>query len=120
LKSKIINMADKTSDAVDRLLASAFVAEPIADDGFSSRIVSKLRRRIWVNRLALPVAIMVGAAFALKPAIQIINALLPLLNAVPVEIARVPMEFLPQIQLVVLGGMAFAAGVTLIKMLEET
>ena len=113
-------MADRTSDAVDRLLASAFAAEPVADEGFSSRIVSKLRRRIWVNRLALPIAILIGAAFALKPAVQIVNALLPLLNAVPTEIARMPMEFLPQVQLVVLGGMAFAAGVTLVKMLEET
>jgi len=112
-------MADKTSDAVDRLLASAFAAEPVADDGFSNRIVSKLRRRIWINRLALPVAILVGAAFALKPAVQIVNALLPLLNSVPIEMARAPMEFLPQIQLLVLGGMAFAAGVTLVKMLEE-
>lgn len=120
MKSKIINMAEKTSDAVDRLLASAFAAEPIADDGFSGRIVSKLRRRIWVNRLALPVAVVVGAAFALKPALQIVNALLPLLQSVPIELASAPMQFLPQIQLIVLGGMAFAAAVTLIKMLEET
>jgi hypothetical protein len=120
LKSKIINMADKTSDAVDRLLASAFAAEPIADDGFSEGIVWKLRRRIWVNRLALPVAVLVGAAFALKPALQIVNGLLPLLNTVPVELASAPMQFLPQMQLIVLGGMAFAAGVTLVKLLEET
>jgi hypothetical protein len=120
LKSKIINMADKTSDAMDRLLASAFAAEPIADDNFSSRIVSKLRRRIWVNRLALPVAILVGAAFALKPALQLVNALLPLLNVVPTELASAPLQYLPQIQLVVLGGMAFAAAITLVKMLEET
>jgi hypothetical protein len=120
LKSKIINMADKTSDAMDRLLASAFKSEPIADDGFSKRIVSRIRRRMWINRLALPVAILVGAAFALKPAVQIVNALLPLLNVVPVEIASAPMEFLPQVQMFVLGGMAFAAGITLLKMLEET
>jgi hypothetical protein len=120
LKSKIINMADKTSDAMDRLLASAFRAEPIADDGFSAKVVSTIRRRIWVNRLALPVAVVVGAAFAFKPALQIINALLPLLNVVPVEIASAPMQFLPQMQLVVLGGMAFAAGITLLKILEET
>jgi len=113
-------MADKTSDAMDRLLASAFAAEPIADDNFSSRIVSKLRRRIWVNRLALPVAILVGAAFALKPALQLVNALLPLLNVVPTELASAPLQYLPQIQLVVLGGMAFAAAITLVKMLEET
>lgn len=120
MKSKIINMAEKTSDAVDRLLASAFAAEPIADDGFSNRIVARLRRRLWVNRLALPVAVLVGAAFALQPAVQIIGALLPLLNTVPVELASAPLQFLPQIQLIVLGGMAFAAGVTLVKMLEET
>ena len=120
MKSKIINMADKTSDAVDRLLASALSAEPIADDNFSSRVVSKLRRRIWLNRLALPVAVLVGAAFALKPAVQVVGALLPLLNTMPVELASAPMQYLPQIQLIVLGGMAFAAGVTLVKMLEET
>jgi hypothetical protein len=120
LKSKIINMADKTSDALDRLLASALEAEPIADDGFSARIVSTIRRRIWVNRLALPVAVAVGAAFALKPAIQLVNALLPLLNVVPVEFASAPMQYLPQLQIVVLGGMAFAAGITLLKVLEES
>ena len=120
MKSKIINMADKTSDAVDRLLTSAFAAEPIADDNFSNRIVAKLRRRIWVNRLALPVAVVVGAAFALKPALQIGNALVPLLQSMPVELGSLPMQFLPQIQLVVLGGMAFAAAVTLVKLLEET
>ena len=113
-------MADKTSDAVDRLLASAFDAPPIADDGFSDGIISKIRRRIWVNRLALPVAILVGVAFALKPALQLINALLPLLNVMPVELASVPMQFMPQIQLIVMGGMVFAAGITLLKMLEET
>ena len=43
-------MADKTSDAVDRLLASAFAAEPIADDGFSDSIVARIRRRVWVRQ----------------------------------------------------------------------
>ena len=113
-------MADKTSDAVDRFLASAFEAEPIADDGFSDGIVSTIRRRIWINRLTLPIAILVGVAFALKPALQLITVLLPLLNVMPVELASVPMQFLPQIQFIVMGGMAFAAGITLIKMLEET
>ena len=112
-------MADKTTDAVDRLLASAFAAEPIADDGFSDRIVAKLRRRIWVNRLALPVAVGVGAAIAAKPALQLVTALLPLLNVVPVELASAPMQFLPQLQVIVLGGMAFAVGIALVKMLEE-
>jgi hypothetical protein len=120
LKSKIINMADKTSDALDRLLVSAFAAGPIADDGFSDRIVATLRRRIWVNRLALPIAVLVGAAFALKPLLQLVNALVPMLGVMPVELARLPMQYLPQLQIVVMGGMAFAAGIMLIKILEET
>jgi hypothetical protein len=30
------------------------------------------------------------------------------------------MQYLPQLQIVVLGGMAFAAGITLLKVLEES
>jgi hypothetical protein len=56
----------------------------------------------------------------LKPALQIVYALLPLLNVVPTEVANAPLQFLPQMQFIVLGGMAFAAGITLLKILEET
>lgn len=120
MKSKIINMADKTSDAEDRLLKSVFDSEPIPDNGFSARIVFRIRRRTWVNRLALPVAAVVGAAFALKPATQLIVALLPLLDVVPIDIASAPMTMLPQLKTLMLGGMMFAAGVILFKVLEET
>jgi len=120
LKSKIINMADKTSDAEDRLLKSVFDSAPIPDSGFSKKVVFKIRRRIWINRLALPVAAVVGAAFALKPATQLIVALLPLLDVVPIDIVSAPMQLLPQLQTIVLGGMMFAAGVTLFKIIEET
>jgi len=120
LKSKVINMADKTSDAQDRFLESVFHSESIPDDGFSDRIVLTIRRRIWINRLALPVAALIGAAFALKPASQLIVALLPLLNIVPGDMINAPLQFLPQLQMIMLGGMAFAAGITLFKVFEET
>ena len=74
----------------------------------------------YLGGLALPVAVAVGAAIAAKPALQLVTALLPLLNVLPAELASAPMQFLPQLQIIVLGGMAFAAGITLIKMLEET
>ena len=50
-------MAEKLKDAEDRLLESLFASEPIADDGFSRRVVTRIRRRIWVRRLALPVEV---------------------------------------------------------------
>ena len=113
-------MADKTSDAQDRWLKSVFRSEPLPDAGFSNRVVAKIRRRIWINRLALPVAALIGAAFAIKPAAQLVTALLPLLNIVPVDMVSAPLEFLPQLQVFVLGGMAFAALVVLYRVLEET
>ena len=120
MKSKVINMADKIADAEDRWLESVFHSEPVPDDGFSNRIVSKIRRRIWVNRLALPVAALIGAAFAIKPASQLVTALLPLLNIVPADVVNTPLQFMPQIQTLVLGGMTFVAVIMLYRMFEET
>jgi hypothetical protein len=113
-------MADKTSDAQDRMLESVFQSAPIPDDGFSDRILFRIRRRIWVDRLALPVAALVGAAFALKPATQLVVALLPLLNVMPTDLVDAPLRFLPQLQTIGLGGMMFAAAIVLYKVVEET
>ena len=113
-------MADKMADAEDRWLESVFHSEAIPDDGFSTKIVRRIRRRVWINRLALPVAALIGAAFAIKPATQLVMALLPLLNVVPANMLNSPLQFMPQIQTVVLGGMAFFAVILLYRMLEET
>ena len=113
-------MADKTTDVEDRVLESLFRAEPIADDGFSARIVSRIRRRIWFRRLAVPVAAAIGGAFAIHPAAELIGILLKLSNVLPAEIATAPLNYLPQFQLVVLGGMLFAVVLTLLNFIEET
>jgi hypothetical protein len=120
LQSNIINMADRTADELDRLLESALRQEPIPDNGFSRRIVARIRRQIWVNRLALPVAIAIGSAVALKPVLQLVSALLPLANALPADLVVAPLQFLPQLQLLVLGGMVCAICVMLYGMVEET
>ena len=119
MKSKVINMADKTTNAEDRYLESVFRSAEIPDDGFSKRILFRIRRRIWINRLALPVAAVIGAVFAVKPATQLVTALMPLFNIATVEVIEVPMQLLPQLQTIVLGGMVFAAGIVLFKVFEE-
>lgn len=113
-------MAEKMADAQDRWLESVFHADSIPDDGFTNRIVAKIRRRIWINRLALPVAALVGAAFAIKPASQLVAALLPLLNIVPDDVVSEPLQYMPQLQTLVLGGMTFFAVILLYRMFEET
>ncbi len=119
MKSKIVNMADRIKDAEDRRLESVFRAEPIADDGFSDRVIGRIRRRIWADRLVLPVATLAGAALAFKPAMELVGVLLPLTSLIPAQVASRPLEFLPEIQVVILGGMLIAAAVACFRLLEE-
>ncbi|MEM7430862.1 MAG: hypothetical protein AAF351_02865 [Pseudomonadota bacterium] len=64
-------MADKLKDTEDQLLESLFANEALADDGFSKLVVRRIRRQIWIRRLALPVAMLVGGTIAIKPLTQL-------------------------------------------------
>ena len=115
-------MADKLKDAEDQLLEALFEAAPIADDGFSERVVRRIRRQLWVRRLALPVAMVVGGAIALEPATDLMIVFSKLLTAAPPSM-------LPQAQdvafgasllpLVVLGAMLVTAGILGTRLLQE-
>jgi hypothetical protein len=119
LTSKIINMAEKRKDAEDRMLESLLQSAPIADDGFSHRVVMRIRRRLWLRRLSLPVAMFVGGAIAIKPATQILVASSKVMTVVPQGLFELPVSWIPQVQIVVLGAMLLAAGMLGIRMLEE-
>ena len=112
-------MADKIKDAEDRLLESLFSAEPIADDGFSKRVVVKIRRRLWLRRLMLPIAAAIGAAIAFKPVVAVFSIATQLLAAVPGELAASATEWIPPLQLVVSGGMLLAVAMLGLRMLED-
>ena len=66
-------MAEKIKDAEDRMLESLFADGALADDGFSQAVVRRIRRQMWIRRLALPIAILVGGAIALEPLMQLVN-----------------------------------------------
>lgn len=112
-------MAEKTKDTTDRLLESMFRSAAIADDGFSKQVVTRIRRAIWVRRLALPIAMLVGAAIAAKPAAELVSITPRLLSLVPAELVSVPMSLLPQLPMVVLGGMLLAAVLVFFQSLAE-
>jgi hypothetical protein len=113
-------MADKTSDVEDRVLQSLFRVEPIEDNGFSTRIVSTIRRRIWFRRLAVPVAAVMGGVIAIRPVTELVRIVVQLFGLVPSDVFNLPLSFLPQFQLVVHGGMLFAVVLTLMRFIEET
>ena len=112
-------MAEKIKDPTDRLLESMFRSEPIADDGFSGKVVSRVRRAIWVRRLALPIAMLVGAVIAIRPAIELVVFAPKLLSLVPSDVMSVPMSLLEQLPIIVLGGMLLAVGMAFIQSLAE-
>ena len=122
MTSKIINMADKLRDEQDLKLEALFRSEPVADDGFSARVMSRIRRRIWVRRLALPVAFAVGGGIALKPLLQLATAMPNLVDVVPaglISLDHLPLDRLPQLSTLLFGAALLMAVMMASKILEE-
>lgn len=122
MESKIINMADRLKDEEDTRLESLFRSEPVRDDGFSVRVVTRVRRQMWVRRLSLPFAFVIGAAISAKPLVQLANALPSLLGSVPgfaFNLDSLPINSLPQASTIIMGVMLLATVLMVSRMLEE-
>jgi len=119
LISKIINMADKMKDADDRLLESMFASEPIADSGFSAAVVKRVRRRLWLRRLAVPIAALVGGAIAIKPLADFVSIAASLFPAVPPQLIDATASMIPQLPTIVLGAMILGACLLGLRLLED-
>ena len=123
MESKIINMADRLKDEADTRLESLFRSEPVRDDGFSVRVVARVRRQMWVRRLSLPLAFVIGVALSAKPLLQLANALPKLLGSVPaaagLSLDKLPINVLPQTSSIIMGVMLLAAVLMIGRMLED-
>jgi hypothetical protein len=122
LESKIINMADRLKDEVDTSLESLFGSEPVQDDGFSVRVVARVRRQMWVRRLSLPFAFVIGVSISAKPLIQFADALPALLGSLPVAgigLDKLPLSSLPPSSTIVMGIMLLATVLMVSRILEE-
>ncbi len=112
-------MAEKMKDAEDRALESMFQSESIANDGFSDRVVGRIRRQLWVRRLALPTAMVAGAAIAVKPATQLIAIGSQIFGSLPTE-SIVPQSIAtPQLPVLVMVGVGLAIAVLMFRLSEE-
>ncbi len=119
MTSKIINMAERIKDAQDRLLESMFDAAPIADDGFSERVVRRIRRKLLIRRLTLPAAVIAGGVVAFKPAAELLAAAYKVLLGMPDDLVAAATGNLPSLQLIVTGGVILLATLLSLNMLEE-
>jgi hypothetical protein len=112
-------MADKIRDAEDRLLESMFRSEPIDDDGFSDRIITRIRWRIWLRRLALPIAMLAGAAIAIKPLLQVVAVLSALTDSVPRDSFALPETILAQLPILVAIVCLLVVGIVTFQVSED-
>lgn len=119
----IINMADKMKDAEDLMLEALFASEPVQDDGFSARIEKRIRRRILVQRFALPVAVLLGGVVAAKPVIALLTAMMRLFVISPEGLSNylgnLTSSSLPSVTLISFGCMAALAIIMIGRILED-
>ena len=122
MTSTIINMAERLKDKEDLALEALFRSTPVADEGFSVRVVSRLRRRIWIRRLAMPLAILLGGAISAGPILEVVNVLPGLINSLfgaSLTLDRLPVDSLPQFSTILLGGTLVMAMLLGSRLLEE-
>ena len=115
----IINMADRMKDAEDRLLESMFESAAIEDDGFSDRIVRRIRRRVWIRRLALPVGAVIGVSIAAGPMMDLAQLIANVSNIMPQQMFTLPTDWLPQMNIFLLAGMIAATAYIGVQALED-
>ena len=112
-------MAERNMDKQDEFLTELFSSAPIADNGFSKRVLRKVRQQIWVNRLALPVAVMIGFAIAFKPLMQLSSVLPSLAGLVPLESLGVTSLPSIDVQTLLFGGVLLFAVLFAVQAIEE-
>ena len=115
-------MADRLKDSEDLKLEALFRSEPVQDDGFSASVVSRVRRRMWVQRFSLPTAFIIGAIIAAKPFMQLATLVPKVVSIVPqsvVGLIDLPVYDILQGPTIILGIMLLAAMMMIGRMLED-
>ena len=116
-------MVDKLKDKEDLKLESLFGSEPVRDDGFSVKVVARVRRRIWLRRLTMPTAFVIGAAIAFKPLSGLVVSLASLLKFIPQTLSSnasaLPFEQLPQLSTIWMGGMLIIGVMMASRLLQD-
>ena len=118
-------MVERLKDDTDRKLDELFGSVDVRDDGFSVQVMQRVSRQVWVRRLAMPVALVIGVLLAAKPLTELFAVLSNLVSAVPagivdsVGISALSTTNLPQMSTVFLGAMLLAAVLMISRMLED-
>lgn len=112
-------MVDRMKDKEDLALEALFRSEAVRDAGFSRRVMKRVRRRVWLRRLALPVALLVGGAVAFQPAVEVASALLALVSGLSVSAPLVSARSLAELAPAALLAAVMVAALIFAPLLED-
>ena len=122
MTSKIINMAERLKDKEDLKLESMFRSDPVPDDGFSVKVVSRVRHRMWIRRLSMPVAVALGLGVSAKPLFEIASVVPELVNSLfgfSLSLDQLPVGDIPQLSTMLFGATLLMAVMLASRILEE-
>lgn len=116
-------------DNEDRVLREMFAHAPLADDGFSKRVMKRIRRRALLRRSLLPASMIIGVLIAAKPAVDLLSGLFSVAAATSggllgdlapgslLQTAATQSQSLPGGAFTCVG--LFAAALVMVRLLEE-
>jgi hypothetical protein len=119
-------MVDRIKSKEELRLEAMFRSDPLPDIDFSSKVMTRVRRQIWIRRLAMPVAILLGGLIAFKPASELVMTLSKVMNMLPanltsvsMDIPSIPVESLPQVSTYLIGGLMILVTLIFVRVLED-
>lgn len=107
---------DRREDARLEELFKDF-SPPLADDGFTASVMSRVQGRLWRRRLVLSCAAILGAIIAAAPLARFANGL----GTVLVEVATNwnDLSWLLEHQILIIGALLLAALPPAVRLLER-
>lgn len=126
MKSKIINMVDRLKDSEELRLEAMFKSDPLPGLGFSKKVMRRVRRQMWIRRLTMPVALVIGGSIAIKPASDLVITVTKVFNALPsnltslaVDLPSLSVDSLPQMTTFLVSGAIALIALGFVRALED-
>lgn len=119
-------MVDRIKDSEELRLEALFRSDPLPDNDFSTKVMTRVRRQIWTRRLTMPIALVLGGLIALKPATEIVSSMSKVMNLLPASLTSVSLDFpsvpvdsMPQISAYLIGGALIFLALFFFQALED-
>jgi len=112
-------MSDSTRE--DEWLRKAFGQSELADDGFSAAVMRRVRRKAWLRRWTMPIATVIAAAVAAKPAVELLLFVNSLFGTVlsKAELVSLPSDWVAQSGTIMVTGALVIFGGVFMSALQD-